>query len=237
MPKDERKANVTGPLPRWDLGSLFPGTESKELADTLSSIDADVKKFASQYQGKVTKLTGQQLGDAIEAFEKISENVGRVQAYIDLKRAENIDNGSWAQDLNDRLRKPTEELLFFTLEINKMRESDLLEKIAAPKLAAYAPWIGRVRNMRDHQLSDAVEKYRHQMQSVTDEAWRRLYDQLMADLRIPVRGKDLTEAETVSVIDASPDHKLRREAYASFGKTLGENKNAFALIHNIFNNT
>lgn len=232
MAKDERKTGVTGPLPRWDLASLFPGPESKELADALAAIEAESKKFATQYQGKVVKLTGQQLGDAIEAFEKISENVGRVQAYIDLKRAENIDNGSWAQDLNDRLRKPTAELLFFTLEINKLRESDLLEKIAAPKLASYAPWIGRVRNMRDHQLSDAVEKYQHQMQSVTDEAWRRLYDQLMADLRIPVRGRELTEAETVSVIDASPDHKLRREAYSSFGKTLGENKKAFALITN-----
>ncbi len=232
MRKDEREDKALGPLPKWDLRDLFPGQDSKEFAAALLFIEKQSKEFADKYQGKVVKLSGPALGDAIEAYEKIAESVARVLAYVDLTRAADIDQSAWATDTADRVRTATECTLFFTLEINKMKEGDLLEKIAAPKLASYAPWIGKVRNMREYQLSDAVEKYQHQMESVTEEAWRRLYDQLRADLRVPVRGRELTEAEAVSIIDSSPDQKLRRETYAALGQALGDNKKAFALITN-----
>ena len=211
---------------------MFPSKESKEFAAALDGLETDSRNFATKYQGKVGRLTGAQLGDAIEAYEKISEAVTRITAYTQLTRAIDSEEGSWAQDVSDRVRRSTEATLFFQLEINKLKEADLLEKIAAPKLAAYAPWIGKVRSLRDHQLSPAVEQYKHQMQPVAEDAWRRLYDQLMIDLRFNVRGKELTEAETLNIIDTSPDHKLRREAFAEFGKVLGENKKTFALITN-----
>lgn len=232
MGTDHGRSQGTGPLPKWNLADLFPSKDGPEFASALADIETSARDFAAKYQGKVVKLTGAQLADAIAAYEKISESVARVEAYADLTRAADINEGGWAQDIADKLRVSTEHTLFFTLEINKLRESDLLEKIASPKLAAYAPWIGQVRNLREHQLPDAVEKYRHQMDSVTEEAWRRLYDQLMADLRVSVRGKEMTEAEAVNILDTSPDHKLRRETFNAFAAALGDNKKAFALVIN-----
>ncbi len=219
-------------LPRWDLRDLFPSQDSKEFAASFADIETNTAKFAATFSGKVAKLSGQNLGDAIEQFEKISECISRVATYIELTRAIDNEQSAWAQDASDRLRKSSEAMLFFTLEINKIKEADLLQKIAAPKLAHYAPWIGRVRSMREHQLSDAAEKFQHQMQPVADDAWRRLYNQLMIDLRVTVRGREMTEAEAVNIIDTSTDAKLRREAYNAFGRELGENKKAFALITN-----
>lgn len=232
MGNDARRTSETGPLPQWDLRDLFPGRDSPEFTGELAALEAETGKFAETYRGKAVKLSGQQLGEAIESFEKISERIARVEAYIDLTRSADNAQSSWAQDAADRLRKSTESLLFFTLEINKLKESDLLEKIAAPKLAAYAPWIGKIRNRREHQMEDAAETYRHQMTPVAEEAWRRLYDQLMIDLRFEVRGQRLTEAEVVNIIDSSPDKKLRHEAFAELCAVLGENKKAFALIAN-----
>ncbi|HYD18956.1 MAG TPA: M3 family oligoendopeptidase [Patescibacteria group bacterium] len=218
--------------PRWDLRDLFPSQDSAGLAAAFHDIETESAGFARQFTGRVSKLSGAALGQAISQYEKISESIARIEAYIDLTRAADIEQSAWAQDAADRLRKSSEALLFFPLEINKIRETDLLQKIAAPGLAAYAPWIGKVRAGREHQLSDAAEKFQHKMQPVTEDAWRRLYDQLMLDLRVSIRGKEMTEGETVSLIDTSPDAKLRRDAYAAFGKTLDDNKKGFSLITN-----
>ncbi|TAL26901.1 MAG: M3 family oligoendopeptidase [Alphaproteobacteria bacterium] len=230
---DDHSPNDAGTrLPRWDLRDLFPAPDSKEFAAALSSIEAESKTFAAKYQDKVGKLSGQQLGEAIEAYEKISQLEARVRAYADLTRAIDNEKSGWAVDVADKLRKASEQTLFFTIEINNMREGDLFEKISAPKLAHYGPWLAKTRLLREHQLSEEVEKYRRQMDPVTEDAWGRLYDQLMIDLRFKVGGKELTEGETLNIIDNDPDPKKRREAFAEFTRVLGENKKTFALVTN-----
>jgi oligoendopeptidase F len=230
---DDHSRNDEGPrLPRWDLRDLFPAPDSKEFAAALTAIEADSKTFAAKYQGKVGKLSGQQLGEAIEAYEKISQLEARVRAYADLTRAIDNEKSGWAVDVADKVRQAGEQTLFFTIEINNMREGDLFEKISAPKLAHYGPWLAKTRLLREHQLSEEVEKYRRQMDPVTEDAWGRLYDQLMIDLRFKIGGKELTEGETLNIIDNDPDPKKRREAFAEFTRVLGENRKTFALVTN-----
>ena len=219
-------------LPRWDLRDLFPGPESKEFAQALDAIETASKNFATKYQGKVSKLAGAQLGEAIEAFEKIADIETRVKTYTELLRAVDNDKAGWAADAGERLRKASEQVQFFKLEINTMREGDLLEKIAAPRLAHYGAWIAKTRAFREHQLSAPVEKFHRQMEPVTEDAWRRLYDQLLIDLRFKVGGKKLTEGETLNIVDTSDDPKQRRAAFNEFTRVLGENKKTFALITN-----
>lgn len=232
MAKDDSHTGDGPRLPRWDLRDLFPGPESKEFTQALDAIETASKNFATKYQGKVGKLPGAQLGEAIEGFEKIAELETRVKTYTELLRAVDNDKAAWAADATERLRKASEQVQFFQLEINTMREGDLLEKIAAPKLALYGPWIARTRAFREHQLSAPEEKFRRQMEPVTEDAWRRLYDQLMIDLRFKVGGKTLTEGETLNIIDTSDDPKQRRAAFTEFTRVLGENKKTFALITN-----
>jgi len=220
------------PLPRWDLGDLFPSPESRELQDALEDVATASRAFQTKYKGRVKKLTGQQLGEAVSAFEEISENAARVQIYAQLHQAVDANKAGWAQDIAARLRDAQDPLTFFTLEINKLAENDLLGKIAAPNLAVYGAWIGHVRSMKDHQLTEPAEKYQAQMSSVTEDAWRRLYDQMRTDLRAPFKGEKLTEAEIAHVIDSAADAADRREAYAAYTSALGDSKKAFALITN-----
>lgn len=233
MAKDKGQTDKDlSPLPRWDLRDLFPGPQSKEFDDALQSIEARSKSFATRYEGKIVKLSGQQLGEAIEAYEKIAMLEARVKTYTELLRAVDNDKSGWAADVTERLRHASAHLQFFPLEINAIREADLLEKIASPKLSPYGSWIAKVRGQREHQLSRDAENYRRQMEPVTEEAWRRLYDQLMIDLRFKVQGKQLTEGETLNIIDNSTDSKQRRAAFNEFARVLGDNKKTFALIAN-----
>lgn len=226
--QDNKKS---GP-PAWDLRALFPGPESPVLDKAFTGLHADALDFSGKYKEKVGKLSGRELAEAIGRYEKISEQADTISAYADLLEASDNDQAKAAAALRDRLRKSTGELLFFPLEINKIKEADLLDKIAAPGLAQHAPWLREVRSFREHQLEDDVERYLHDKKPVAEDAWHRLYDMTMADLRFNVRGKQLTEAETLHILDASNDGALRREAFIEFTRVLGENKSTFALIAN-----
>ena len=219
-------------LPRWDLSALFPGKDSPEFQNALAAIDRDVKKFAHDWQGQIAKADGAAIGTAIAQYETLQENIARVETYVSLLRA--VDNGddAFAAKINDRLRDSVQGLLFFTLEINRIPEPALLQKIAAPALAHYAPWVAGLRESRPHQLDDEAEKYRHLKEGVAEDAWRRLFDLTMQGLRFDLDGEKLTEAETLHIVDNDRDPARRRRAWEAFAKGLKENIGSFALITN-----
>ena len=227
-----RPPHGPSPLPRWDLSALFPGKDSAEFKNALADIDQSVKDFARDWQGKVAKADGAALGAGLARFEKITENIARVEAYASLLRSADNGEDAFATKIDDRLRTAQQDLLFFTLEINRMNEAALLQKIAAPGLSKYAPWIAGLRAGRAHQLDDEAEKYRHLKEGVAEDAWRRLFDRTLQDIRFDVDGKKLTEAETLNIVDNDKDPARRRRAWEAFAKGLQENIGSFALITN-----
>ena len=53
-------------------------------------------------------------------------------------------------------------LLFFTLELNRLDDAALEQKLADPALARWRPWLRDLRVFRPHQLSDELEKLLHE---------------------------------------------------------------------------
>ena len=97
-------------------------------------------------------------------------------------------------------------LLFFTLELNRIEDSDLAAKLAAPELAHYQPWLRDVRAFRPHQLSDELEKLLHEKSIAGRAAWIRLFEETIAGLRFPIGDKDLTSAEALHLLaDPNPE--------------------------------
>ncbi len=232
MGKDGHHDKPQGGLPAWDLRGLFPPKDSPALERLLSSIDTDAKSFADKYKGRVTRLSGGDLGLAISEYEKVTAAAAQVYGCLDLLDAENRENGSFTASIRDRVNKATAATLFFPLDINKIKEADLLEKISSPELSKYAPWVRKVRSRRDYQLDDTAERYLHEKRIVAEDAWMRMFDMTISDLRFDVRSKKLTEAETWHIIQNSSDGALRREAFNEFTRVLSENKSTFALITN-----
>ncbi len=93
------------------------------------------------------------------------------------------------------------------------------------------PWLRDIRAFRPHQLSDEVEKLLHEKYVAGRAAWTRLFDETIADLRFPFRGRELTEAEALDLL-SDRDGEVRREAANNIGEVLGKNARSFALITN-----
>jgi len=223
-----------GPLPSWNLGDLYPGPDSPELAGDLERCEADAKAFRERHEGKVAAMPGTDLGRAIAAYETMDEILGRVMSYAHLLYAGDMSDpeiGRFFQSMQERVNAISTELLFFALEINRIDEADLEAKLAAPELAHFRPWLRDTRAFREHQLSDDLEKLLHEKYVAGRAAWTRLFDETMARMRFPLDGEDLTTAQVLDRL-SHRDGAMRRKAAQSLAEVLGKNVGLFALVTN-----
>ena len=223
-----------GTLPEWDLADLYPGRDSAELARDLGGLAEAAAAFQARYQGRLASLGGAGLGAAVAEYERMQEVIGRITSYAELNRAGNVSDpeiARFAQTMHEKINAISTELLFFTLEINRLGDAFIALKQSDPALARYRPWLRDVRAFRPHQLSDDLEKLLHEKSVAGRAAWTRLFDETIADLRFPFRGKELTEPEAMNLL-SDPDGAVRREAALSIGAVLGQNARVFALVTN-----
>ena len=229
-----QKRVTVGTLPEWDLSDLYPGPDSSMLTGDLARLIDDAAAFHQRYEGKLADLSGAELGVAVETYEGMQELSGRILSYASLLHAGNLadpDIGRFYQTILERTNAISTRLLFFTLELNRLDDAILEAKEADPALAHYRPWLRDIRAFRPHQLSDEVEQLLHDKYVAGRAAWTRLFDETIADLRFPIGGRELTEAEALDLL-SDRDPEVRREAAASVGGVLGKNARTFALITN-----
>src|SRR5258708_7634448 len=97
--------------------------------------------------------------------EKLQEIAGRIRSHAELTRAGNVADPEIArffQTTHERINAISTDLLFFTLELNRIEDSALDAKLTDPALAHYRPWLRDVRAMRPYQLSGELEKLLHE---------------------------------------------------------------------------
>ena len=138
-------------LPEWDLGDLYPARDGPEVDAELTALGTEVAAFAERHRSKIDALDGQALAAALEAYEALQDRIGRLGSYAGLVFATDMSDGAnvaFYQSVNERLNAITGELLFFTLELNRLEDSDLTTLLQAPGVAHYQPWIRDVRVMR-----------------------------------------------------------------------------------------
>ncbi|HEX5319665.1 MAG TPA: oligoendopeptidase F, partial [Stellaceae bacterium] len=204
--------DALGRLPEWDLGDLYPGRDSPELAADLEALKTSAHAFQARYRGRLAGLDGAALGAAVAEYEALQEVGGRISSYAELTRAGNLADPEIArffQTVQEKINAAATELLFFTLELNRLDDDSLKEKAADPALGRYRPWLRDVRAMRPHQLSDDLEKLLLEKSVAGRNAWTRLFDETTAELRFPIGGKELTEAQAMHLL-SSPDGAARK---------------------------
>ena len=223
-----------GALPGWDLSDLYPGPRSDEVRRDLEQAAAAAEALHEEFAGRVGDLDGEILADLIARYEAIKETLERLTSYAYLVYCTAMDDAETAQffqTVREETTATESRLLFLTLELNRIEDDALEDKLKAPALARYAPWVRDVRAFRPFQLSDEVERLLLEKQVAGRAAWMRLFDETMAALRFSVRGEALGSAEALNLL-SDKDRDVRREAAQALGTVLGENVRTFALITN-----
>jgi oligoendopeptidase F len=221
-------------LPSWDLADLFPGPDSPELEAALDAAARASRAFAAAHAGRLAGMSGADLAAAIAEFERIEESLGRVMSYAQLLfSADSTDAaiGRFYQSMNERVTSISSDLIFFTLELNRIGDATLEVKLADPALARYRPWLRDLRVFRPHQLDDQLEKLLHEKEVTGRSAWSRLFDETIAALKVPLGGEDLTVSAALNKL-SHRDRAVREAAGHAIGDVFGRNVKLFSFITN-----
>jgi oligoendopeptidase F len=228
-----RPAGTSG-LPEWDLGDLYPGTDSAALKQDLAAAEKAATGFHKSYFGKVGKLSGAALGKAVAKYEAIDERLSRIMSYAQLVHAGDVADpeiGRFYQTNQEAATAIASRLVFFTLELNLISDKELKAKLKDPKLAVYASWIRDVRVFRDHELGEEIERLLNEKRVAGRAAFNRLFDETMARLRFDLDGRKMTSEQVLHLL-SDEDGAKRKLAAKALGKGLGENIQLFSLITN-----
>jgi oligoendopeptidase F len=222
------------PLPSWDLSDLYAAPDSPAIPADLQRCEDDAKGFAAEFEGKLAGLSGAVLAVAMARYEAIDETLSRVMSYAQLRfSADSSDAavGGFYQSMMERVTAISAHTLFFRLELNKVDEKLLQQKLADPGFARWRPYLRDLRVWRNHQLSDELERFVHEREVTGRSAWSRLFDETLAGMRVPVRGEDLSINAALNKL-SDRDREVRRDAGEAVGRAFNERLKLFSLITN-----
>jgi len=229
-----------GPMPEWRLEHLYPSMGSPEYAADLARAAADTAAFASAFRGKLQALLegpdgAKALFAAIKRFEALEDLMGRIMSYAGLVYAGDTTDparGKFYGDAQDKITTASSDLLFFTLELNRIDDA-LIDRMAKEvPLSHYAPWLEDIRKEKPYQLDDKLEQLFHEKTVVGRGAWNRLFDETIAGLRFEVDGESIPLEPTLNLLQDT-DGKQRKKGAEALAKTFGDNIRLFTLITNV----
>jgi oligoendopeptidase F len=225
---------TTEALPTWDLGDLYPAPDSPAVEADFARTEQAARAFAAAHQGKLAALSGGVLAAVIAEYERIEEVLGRLMSYAQLLfsgDSTNAEIGRFYQTVSERVTAISSHLLFFALELNRLDDAALEQKLAEPALARWRPWLRDLRVFRPHQLSDELERLLHEKEVTGRSAWSRLFDETVAAMTVPVDGESLTVSGALNKL-SDRDRSVREAAGRAIGAAFGGNIRLFSLVTN-----
>lgn len=221
-------------IPNWDLSDFYSSIKDKKISADLKKIESDTKNFCKKFSGKIVKLSANQLFEAITQYQNICEKIGKISSYSYLIYASDLSNQaniSFHQNTSEALNKSESQLIFFTLELNKIDDKKLAILLKNSQLKKFQPFIRDTRAFKKHELSQDLEKLSLEKNITGRNAFVRLFDETVNNLKFSYRGKVLNSQEIFDLM-SNNDEKIRKDAAKAIGKTFEENSKIFAFITN-----
>ena len=226
--------NTLGKLPVWNLKDLYESPKAKNLNNDLNQLRRITKKFEKKYTYKITKLSPSQLLKAIIELENIDIIIDKIMSYAHLLVAEdgnNEKNKIFYQQMQEQITNIASSIVFFSLELNEVSNTKLNKIYADKKLEPYKNWIKNIRKFKPYQLDVKTEKLLQEKSITSRSAWVRLFDDTIASLKFPFKGKNLSSAEIFNFLSDKKESNRKKSAEVVSG-VLKDNISLFTSITN-----
>ncbi len=223
-----------GSLPEWNLGDLYASPDDPAFGADMKRGEAEARRFADNYKGKLAALSGDDLAHAVKTYEGLSDLLGRTGSYAQLYYVGDTTDPARAKfygDANARLTDISRILLFFELELNRIADDELALKMEVAALAHYRPWIDNLRKEKPYQLDDKLEELLLEKSQTGYSAWNRLFDESLAGMRFTVDGEELPLEPTLTLLMAAKETK-RKAAAEALAHAFKSNLRLFTHIMN-----
>lgn len=227
-----------GPVPEWDLSDLYKSPDAPEVGRDLEAAAAEAKRIKDTYQGKLVGIAsdGAKLAEAIAAYERLSDLMGKLGSYAGLRYAANQTDATRAKfygDISEKLTAIATDLIFVELELNQIDEKVLEKSASAPELKRFVPWLDDLRKEKPYQLEEKIERLFTEKGQTGRGAFTRLFSETMSGLRFDVEGEPPAQSlEATLNLLSDPAEPRRKAAAEALSKVFGANVRLFTLITN-----
>ncbi len=212
----------------WNLGELF--ANEAEFSGAIDSAAAQARDFELKFKDKLRALSAEEFLGALELYEGISEQIGKIMSFTHLSFARDTSLGAQQAKTEQACNDISQSLLFFELEFNELDAAKQDEFIAGGGRFRY--YLSLLKRRRAHQLSLPQESVLLKTSPVSGEAFSRLFDESMARMSFDFRGRKLGEEEILSLLHSS-DREVRKDAAASLSAVLEQNSHLLGYIYNM----
>ena len=226
--------------PRWNLDSLYPSLESTSYKKALDEYTKGMDDLDALFNS-ATVITGgskenfdfpRWLSTYLPAAGKTGALEESLAAYayliysVDTTNKKYLDNLSRIEQM--QLRSQKQMLQFRSLLKQNMGKLPAFYR-QYPQFAEYEFVINEELDEISHQMSDAEENLASDLQRTGGDAWGRLHEQLISNLKDDESGKTFNELRNDAY---SPEQKVRKSSYEKEIALLKANRIAFAAALN-----
>ena len=220
---------ATDTLPHWDVSSVFPSLESRELAVAHEGVVADLARLVALYdrhdvrdgeprEGGPTDADVAAFDEVLGETNRLLDQVRLVSAYLYTFISTDSSNDT-AAGLRSRLQAELTDLTRLTKRFEGWTARlGVAELVAASQDAAdHAYPLGRAAEAAEHQMTEAEEGLAADLRLTGSMAWARLHGEITSRLTAAVAdGNGGVESLPMSVVRGmahDPDARRRRAAY------------------------
>ncbi|MBQ8678804.1 MAG: M3 family oligoendopeptidase [Treponema sp.] len=222
--------------PHWNLDSLFSSIDSPEYKNALAEFTAGMENLESLLESARTFITQANehfdfpvwLKGFLEADEAVSSLGGTLNAYAYIIYSVDTTNTAFLNNITEvdnlMLRYKQIDLGFKSVLLaNSGRLEDFYTRF--PEFTEYRYILNETLEETKHQMSAAEENLAGELQQTGGDAWDRLHEQLISNLKDEETGKTFNELRNDAY---SADAKTRKSAYQKEIALLKQNEIAFA---------
>lgn len=222
------KTNLNAP--RWNLDSVFSSIKSEKYENYLADFKnllakaenhlEDSKNAKENFGGWLKAAIG--LFDELASFSRTLNSYAYLIYSVDTTNTDFLNNISAVENL--LIQKQQIEIKFQTIlkENQQNLESFFNEN---PEFKAYEFILREAVEAIEHQMPGELEKLASEIQQTGGNAWEKLHEQIISNLKDSETGKTFNELRNDAF---SPDPKIRFESYKKEITLLKQNEIALA---------
>ncbi|MFA5878582.1 MAG: M3 family oligoendopeptidase, partial [Candidatus Margulisiibacteriota bacterium] len=223
---------------RWSLNEFFNSLNDPKIQKTLDTTLIKAKEFALKYKNKVVKLTAIELANALKEKEDLLSPCYKLRQYISLLHS--IDtNDEKTKKLLEKVDETesyiANEMLFFKLELAKIKSKDLNLLTKTSNLKNYQYYLQQNKNLAKYNLSEKEEKIVNLKNLTGSLAAKKLYQIFTSDFEFEFtldNKKQKLNGSQLRNLRHHEDPCVRRSAMKLFFKKYKDNELIITHLYN-----
>lgn len=222
-----------GTPPRWNLQDLFQGIDDPLIDVALAKAKDEAVSLAVTYKGRLAELSPQELCDVLARYEGIIQLADKPENFAFLSHSADTEDArleGFYGAIRERVLAIEQELVWVKSELGALGEERFQKLFESGEIARYRYAIEALREKRRYQLPDQQERLLMDLQQTGREAFRHLFEQEDALMRVSIRGEERS-LESVLRDREDADRSVRREAMEAVGSGLEKEAQRRAFMY------